>query len=109
MKSSKNQNLYIDLLNQRLDLLKHNKIPIQIVDARDYTLLTSFFNSIKPHIIIHLAAVAHAKKANKDPYSTIDHSMRTLENVLDIIRGKNIHLIYFSSSMVYGNFKKKSH
>ena len=51
--------------------------------------------------------MAHAQKANKDPYSTIDHSMRTLENVLDIIRGLNIHLIYFSSSMVYGNFKKK--
>ncbi len=107
LKNSKNQNLYINLLNQRLDLLKQNKIPIQIVDARDYQLLTRFFNSIKPHIVIHLAAVAHAKKANKDPYSTIDHSMRTLENVLDIIRGRNIHLIYFSSSMVYGNFKKK--
>ena len=85
LKDSKNQNLYINLLNQRLDLLKLNNIPIQIVDARDYTLLTSFFNSIKPHIVIHLAAVAHAKKANKDPYSTIDHSMRTLENVLDIM------------------------
>lgn len=107
LKSSKNQTLYINLLNQRLDLLKQNKIPLQIVDARDYSLLTSFFNSIKPQIIIHLAAVAHAKKANKDPYSTIDHSMRTLENVLDIIRGRNIHLIYFSSSMVYGNFKKR--
>ena len=107
LKGSNNNNLYINLLNQRLDLLKQSSVPIHIVDARDYSLLTSFVNHIKPHIVIHLAAVAHAKKANKDPYSTIDHSMRTLENILDIIRERNIHLIYFSSSMVYGNFKKK--
>ena len=33
----------------------------------EYNLLTSHINDIKPDIIIHLAAVAHAKKANKDP------------------------------------------
>ena len=88
LKDQNNTNLYINLLNQRLDLLKKNSIPIHIVDARDYSLLTSFVNHIKPHIVIHLMTVAHAKKANKDPYSTIDHSMRTLENILDIIERK---------------------
>jgi nucleoside-diphosphate-sugar epimerase len=54
---------------------------------------------------VHLAAVAHANQANKSPYSTFDHSLRTLENALDCVRArKDCHFIYFSSSMVYGNF-----
>ena len=38
--------------------------------------------------------------------TTFDHSLRTLENALDATKNKNVHFIYFSSSMVYGNFKK---
>jgi nucleoside-diphosphate-sugar epimerase len=49
--------------------------------------------------------VSHASRSNKDPYSTFDHSLRTLENALDWARGSNLEqFIYFSSSMVYGNF-----
>ena len=64
---------------------------------------------IKPNYLIHLAAVAHANISNKDPYSTFDNSMRTLENTLDACRSLNYlkRFIYLSSSMVYGNFKKK--
>ncbi len=58
-------------------------------------------------VVIHLAAIAHANRSNKDPFSTFDHSLRTLENVLDANRHRNSHLIYFSSSMVYGNFGDK--
>ena len=55
---------------------------------------------------MHLAAVAHANRSNKDPFSTFDHSMRTLENALDWARGVELeHFIFFSSSMVYGNFR----
>jgi len=42
------------------------------------------------------------EKSNKDPYSTFDHSLRTLENALDNARGKVEHFIFLSSSMVYG-------
>ena len=52
---------------------------------------------------MQLAAIAHANRANKDPYSTFDHSLRTLENALDCARGLDAQFIYFSSSMVYGN------
>jgi nucleoside-diphosphate-sugar epimerase len=30
--------------------------------------------------------------------------MRTLENVLDAVRERHVHVVYFSSSLVYGNF-----
>tara|TARA_X000000950_G_scaffold288388_1_gene404908 strand:- start:52508 stop:53506 length:999 start_codon:yes stop_codon:yes gene_type:complete len=105
--NSNNKNLYISFLNQRLNLLRENKIDIHVVDARDYFLLTRHLTNIKFDVTIFLAAVAHAGKANKDPYNTFDHSLRTLENSLDALRETNTHFIYFSSSMVYGNFKKK--
>jgi nucleoside-diphosphate-sugar epimerase len=56
-------------------------------------------------VIVLLAAVAHASRSNKDPYATFDHSLRTLENALDWARGEPLEqFIYFSSSMIYGNF-----
>ena len=56
---------------------------------------------------MQLAAIAHANRSNKDPFSTFDHSFRTLENALDFSRGESTPIdrfVYFSSSMVYGNF-----
>ena len=58
-------------------------------------------------MIVHLAAVAHAGRSNKDPHSTFDHSLRTLENALDCARDNAEHFIFLSSSMVYGNFLKE--
>ncbi len=95
--------LYSKILNQRFDLLRHEGVPLEIQDARDYHALSHLLNKVKPQIIIHLAAVAHADRSNKDPYSTFDHSLRTLENALDWARGNVEHFIFFSSSMIYGN------
>ncbi len=99
-----NPELSHSMLNERFNLLSQNNIPLHIQDARDYNALSSIINKISPNIIIHLAAVSHANRSNKDPFSTFDHSLRTLENALDNTRNKINHFIYFSSSMVYGNF-----
>ncbi len=93
------------ILENRISLLKQNNINVIYQDARDYHSLSSSFAEINPEIVIHLAAVSHANKSNKDPYSTFDHSLRTLENALDCSRGKVEHFIFNSSSMVYGNFE----
>lgn len=100
--------LYLRILQERLNLLSAAAIPLRVLDARDYHLLSIALEDINPTIIVHLAAVAHANQSNKDPHSTFDHSMRTLENSLDYCRGQsNIErLIYLSSSMIYGNFEK---
>jgi nucleoside-diphosphate-sugar epimerase len=100
-----NRDLYLRIINERLDLLRESGIIIYVQDARDYSAMNRLLAKMKPDVIIHLAAVAHAGKSNKDPYSTFDHSLRTLENVLDYSRGHVEHFIYFSSSMVYGNFE----
>jgi nucleoside-diphosphate-sugar epimerase len=101
-----NRDFYIQVLEERLALLRSSSIPIYVEDARDYLRLSKIVNEIQPDAIFLLAAVAHASRANKDPYSTFDHSFRTLENVLDIMRSlkQSCQLVFFSSSMVYGNF-----
>jgi nucleoside-diphosphate-sugar epimerase len=104
----KNRELYRNVIHERLELLYKKSIQMNVQDARDYHVLTRLLVDFKPQVIIHLAAVAHANKSNKDPYSTFGHSLRTLENALDIARAKDLnvqHFIFFSSSMVYGHFK----
>lgn len=98
--------MYMKMLNQRLDLLRAAKVNVHPVDARDYHALSHVLLGIKPQAIVHLAAVSHAGKSNKDPYSTFDHSLRTLENALDYARGGGVEqFVFLSSSMAYGNFK----
>ena len=100
----KNKELYRSILNERINLLNENKIGLQIIDARNYHMLTKELSNFEPDIIIHLAAVSHANKANKDPHSTFDHNLRTLENTLDWAKAKKTKVVYLSSSMIYGNF-----
>jgi len=101
------KSLYVQLIQERLDLLRKAEIALHVLDARDYHALSRCLSDIKPETIVQLAAVAHANRANKDPYSTFDHSFRTLENALDCARDDK-HFVYFSSSMVYGNFEGES-
>ena len=99
------RDLYLQVVNERFDLLRAADIPIYVEDARDYQRLSLLLGKIQPQVIVLLAAVSHASRSNKDPFHTFDHSFRTLENALDIARNTVEHFIYFSSSMVYGNFE----
>ena len=100
-----NKELLKDILYERLRLLENSKIPIYVQDVREYHKVSKYFSEIKPKVVIHLAAVSHANRSNKDPHSTFDHSLRTLENALDSAKETIEHFIFLSSSMVYGNFK----
>jgi nucleoside-diphosphate-sugar epimerase len=102
-----NKALYLHIINERMRLLNEAGIPLHVIDARDYHALTRTLIEIKPQVVVQLAAIAHANRSNKDPFSTFDHSFRTLENALDFSRsddGGVEQFLYFSSSMVYGNF-----
>jgi nucleoside-diphosphate-sugar epimerase len=102
---SESGDLYVRFINERLYQLRKAGIPIYVQDVREYQATSRILGQIKPQVVVHLAAVAHAGRSNKDPYSTFDHSLRTLENTLDWSRTEKIErFIYFSSSMVYGNF-----
>ena len=76
-----------------------------IADARNYNILSPICKAAKPDVMIHLAAIAHQGKAQKNPHTTFDHSLRTLENALDIAVNLNVkRFVYFSSSTVYGDW-----
>ena len=101
---SENRELYLAIINERFEKLHAAGVPLHVQDARDYNALSRILGELEPQTVVHLAAVAHAGRSNKDPHSTFDHSLRTLENALDYSRQKAEHFVYFSSSMVYGNF-----
>ena len=98
------RDLYLAMINERLELLRAAQIPVYVEDARDYMRMSLLMTRLQPQVVVLLAAVSHASRSNKDPYHTFDHSFRTLENALDISRDRVERFIYFSSSMVYGNF-----
>lgn len=102
------RDLYLAILNERIELLRNAGIPLFVEDARDYLRLGMLLGKLKPDAVVLLAAVAHASRSNKDPFHTFDHSFRTLENSLDASKGRVQHFIYFSSSMVYGNFETET-
>ncbi len=105
--SDKSNQLYRAILNNRIKLLYENNIELIEQDTRFDNEIFDIYNKINPDIVIHLAAVSHANKSNKDPHTTFDNSIRTLENTLEYVRKNKKHLIYISSSMTYGNFDSK--
>ncbi len=99
------QDLYLSMLHERLGLLREARVPLYTIDARDYHRLSRVLAETNPQVVVHLAAIAHANLSNKDPYSTFDNSLVTLENALDYSRGMPVEqFVFFSSSMVYGHF-----
>lgn len=101
---SQRRELYLTFLKQRIELLSQNDIKLHVIDARRVAELKQVFEEEKPDKVIHFAAVSHANKSNKDPHTTFDHSFVTLENSLELAREYSDHFIFFSSSMVYGEF-----
>ncbi len=102
-----NKKLYKSILHERIKLLKKNNVKFMIKDAKLNNTIR-IYKKVNPSVVIHLAAVSHANKSNKNPKNTFDNSIISLQNTLDYCKErKNTHLIFLSSSMVYGNFNGK--
>jgi len=100
-----NLNSYYDvkLKKARLDKLLTSSMPFTKLDLSDEIKTKNFFNSEKPDYVIHLAAQAGVRYSLKDPQSYISSNISGFLNVLEGCRHQNIkHLIYASSSSVYG-------
>tara|TARA_B100000900_G_scaffold415122_1_gene443888 strand:- start:258 stop:1271 length:1014 start_codon:yes stop_codon:yes gene_type:complete len=106
-----NHNNYYDikLKNARVSRLKkfsnylHHR-----VDITNKTALERIFVKHKPSIVINLAAQAGVRYSITNPYAYVDSNLLGFLNVLEKCRHHNIkHLIYASSSSVYGQNKKK--
>ena len=76
-------------------------------DISQNKMLEKIFDSFKPEIVINLAAQAGVRYSLENPKSYIDSNIVGFCNILEFCRQFNIeHLIYASSSSVYGGNKK---
>jgi len=103
---------FVDFRKQRFPSLKN--IIIERCDTSNYKALSSIINKYKPNYIYHTAALPLAKVSNLNNEEAKISSVDSTVNIIDTINliknsNKNFQFnrfIYFSSSMVYGDFKK---
>jgi UDP-glucuronate 4-epimerase len=100
-----NMNPYYDirLKKDRLTQLSHPHFQFQHCDLADHDAVMALFSGIKPQSVIHLAAQAGVRYSIDNPSAYMDSNMTGFFNILEAARHHNIdHLIYASSSSVYG-------
>jgi len=103
---------FVDFRKQRFSSLKN--IIIERCDTSNYKALSLIINKYKPNFIYHTAALPLAKVSNLNNEEAKISSVDSTTNIIDAIHftqnsNRNFEFkrfIYFSSSMVYGDFKK---
>ncbi len=105
-----NMNDYYDvtLKKARLnELLKFNNFKFHQIDIADRTEMSKIFLNEKPDVVVHLAAQAGVRYSLENPSAYIDSNLVGFGNILEGCKaGKVAHLIYASSSSVYGGNQK---
>ena len=101
-----NLNQYYDrsLKNARLQLLKqHPHFIFEQTDLLDQEALTHIFTQHKITKVIHMAAQPGVRYSLTEPHAYINSNIIGFTNILECCRHASIeHLIYASSSSVYG-------
>lgn len=104
-----NLNDYYDV-NLKLDRLKnleHENFTFIKGDISCRDFINKVFSGYDFEIIVHLAAQAGVRYSFENPRAYIDSNIYGFFNILEGCRDKKIkHLLYASSSSVYGNNKK---
>lgn len=99
-------NAYYDvaLKNDRLQQLASiDNFSFYKIDISDKKAFDELFKEHKIDVVINLAAQAGVRYSIKNPYQYIDSNINGFMNVLEACRNNSIeHLIYASSSSVYG-------
>ncbi len=73
------------------------------IDLSDRFLVKELFNSVKPQKVVHLAAQAGVRHSLDNPQAYIDSNIQAFLNILEGCRHNGVeHLVYASSSSVYG-------
>ena len=101
-----NLNDYYDpgLKKARLEVLGgYNNFSFHKVDLKDKSEVDSIFETYKPTYVINLAAQAGVRYSIENPYAYVDSNLIGFMNILEACRNYPVkHLIYASSSSVYG-------
>ena len=76
-------------------------------DIKDLNSVKKIFKEYKPDVVINLAAQAGVRYSLNNPLSYVDSNLVGFVNILEMCRQFNIeHLVYASSSSVYGANKE---
>lgn len=105
-----NMNDYYDvaLKEYRLEILKnYEKFSFVKGDLADKTMLDKIFEEYQPQIVMNLAAQAGVRYSIENPSSYIQSNIVGFANILECCRHNPVeHLVYASSSSVYGGNEK---
>ncbi|UDM38215.1 GDP-mannose 4,6-dehydratase [Acinetobacter haemolyticus] len=94
----------VNLKKGRLDILqKNNKFKFIYLDLSDKTGISELFETEKFDRVLHLGAQAGVRYSIENPYAYIDSNIVGTLTILEGCRNHSIeHLVYASSSSVYG-------
>ena len=105
-----NMNDYYDvnIKKERLGALnKFNQFTFVEGNIADKQLIDKLFTNYKPHVVVNLAAQAGVRYSITNPGAYIESNLIGFYNILEACRHNNVeHLVYASSSSVYGSNKK---
>lgn len=104
-----NVNDYYDtqLKKDRLNILNEkNNFTFYKIDLKDKADVDNIFEKEQPTHVVHLAAQAGVRYSIENPYAYVDSNLIGFMNILEGCRNNPVeHLLYASSSSVYGGNK----
>ena len=81
----------------------YNSIQLSITDQ---TKLTEIFNSFKPDVVVHTAAVSNPERADKLSTDVVYNiNVNATKNLAELCEKYNSKLIYLSSDLVYAGYR----
>ncbi|MBU8849662.1 MAG: NAD-dependent epimerase [Desulfobacterales bacterium] len=94
----------VNLKKARLSIIDKNpKFEFQLIDLADRGKIKKLFETHEPDYVINLAAQAGVRYSIENPGSYIDSNLVGFGNILEGCRHSGVkHLVYASSSSVYG-------
>src|SRR5687768_15312556 len=80
---------------------------IRMLDLVDRAGLAALFDALRPERVVHLAAQAGVRYSLENPQAYVDSNLAGFANILEACRQHGVqHLVYASSSSVYGDSAK---
>jgi len=94
----------VQLKEDRLAILKNNlAFRFCFVDLADRQGMADLFRTEKPEVVVNLAAQAGVRYSLENPHAYVDSNLTGFTNILEGCRHNGVkHLVYASSSSVYG-------
>ena len=105
-----NMNAYYDVALKEFRLNELAKYPTFTFvkgNIADKELITELFDEYKPSVVVNLAAQAGVRYSITNPDAYVESNLVGFFNILEACRHNPVeHLVYASSSSVYGSNKK---